>query len=144
MPRSFGVILLSVLTLGGCAEVHNSTPQLVQDLKHPDHNTRVSSALVLHSRGPETVPALIESLNDPNVGVGYATIISLLYIDTWAAQEGLEGALPYLKNDLQSENVKRRETAVEFLTLIGTPEALKIVQDSELPQIKEVTQRLRK
>lgn len=98
-------------------------------MKAADPHTRASAVFVLGSRGPENVPELIESLDDLNEGVKYLSIISLLHVDTLAAREGLKKALPFLEQGLHSDNVKRKETASEFLTWIGTPEALKTLND---------------
>lgn len=128
MHKTLIIVLSLFVILSGCAAANKPTSQLIQDLKHHDRDTKLSAAWVLGDRGEEAVPALIESLSEPDKGIQYASIWSLANIGTMEAKEALKTTLPMLENDLSDEDTETRETASELLTIISTPEAFAILE----------------
>jgi len=100
----------------------------IDDLRSTDRETRLSAAWLLGQRGKEAVPALIETLNDTDKGIQYASIYSLATINTLEAKEALIKVLPILDIDLNTEDKEWKKTTVELLQIIGSPEAHAILK----------------
>jgi len=125
-------ILLSILItcslVIGCMSANKPTYLFIDDLRSTDRETRLSAAWLLGQRGKEAVPALIETLNDTDKGIQYASIYSLATINTLEAKEALIKVLPILDIDLNTEDKEWKKTTVELLQIIGSPEAHAILK----------------
>ena len=118
---TLSVILVSALT--GCATSQKTNAELIQDLKSPSRDTRLSAAHTLGQRGKIAVPSLIEASSDPGRGVRYASMWALYYIGTAESINALNTMVTIIEDDLKDPDIQWQETAVELLNAIGTDKA---------------------
>lgn len=106
---------------------------LIDDLKSPDRETRLSAAWLLgQQHGEKAIPGLIAALNDQDKGVRYAAMVSLATIGSINAKKALTKELPAITEDLKTGDKETRKAAAELLQMIGTPEAMSILRENAI------------
>ena len=117
----------------------DAVPDLIQALQDQDHQVRMNAASALGSIGSEVVvPALIQLLLEDQDCGAYGLLVQDHQVRMNAASTlgsiGSEVAVPALIKLLQDPNAERFGSVSvleEALGKIGTPEALKAIEEYE-------------
>lgn len=106
--RIYVVTLMWLLALAGCNKAA-STDELIDDLSSADEGERIKAVRWLQQRkgdASKVVPALIESLKDPQGDIRWSAAIGLGYFGSEA-----EEAIPALEDAKGDKDARVREAA---------------------------------
>jgi HEAT repeat protein len=118
MPSLVLLLVLPCCSLAwvGCSGQSKSTPELLADLKSPQEKDRVIAVRLLPQRkgdAAQTVPALIDALQDKGADIRWSAAIGLGYFG-----EGAKGAIPALQAAQSDRDARVREAAGVALSRI--------------------------
>jgi HEAT repeat protein len=112
------VLLLCLLTCGGCGKKEKSTDELIEDLKAPQEKERIIAVRLLpHHKGDaaKIVPALIEALKDKDPDIQVSAALGL-----GSLGEQAKDAIPALQEAQKSgHDARLREAAGKALSRIA-------------------------
>jgi HEAT repeat protein len=112
-------MLMGLFAVAGCSKAH-STDELIEDLGSKDDGDRIKAVRWLQHRqgdAAKVVPALIESLKDPEVDVRWSAAIGLGYYGADAKE-----AIPALEQAKSDHDARVREAARVAISRIGGKE----------------------